>query len=248
MSDAPLLARPVPALPGRPIEAAERLVAAFLAVRSAQTLRAYRTDLADFAAFWGTSGSAAAASRLLAGGPGPANETVLHFRNHLQARGLAPNTINRRLTALRSLVKLGRTLGLFAWILEVEGVRTEPYRDTRGPGQAGFCKLLEALAGRNDPKARRDRALLRLMYDLGLRRAEVVGLDVGDLDVGDLDVAARSVAVLGKGRLQKVALTLPEATTNALAAWLAVRGPQSGPLFTTLDRASRGRRLSGMGV
>src|SRR5262249_35191138 len=168
----------------------------------------------------------------------PANETVLHFRTALQARGLAPATINRRLAALRSLVKLARTLGLVSWVLEVEGVRAESYRDTRGPGHAGFRKLLLTLAGRRDTKAVRDRALLRLLYDLGLRRAEVVGLNVADVDLD-----GGTVAVLGKGRSQKVLLTLPAATRDALAAWLAVYGLTSGPLFTPLDRASRGRRL-----
>jgi integrase/recombinase XerC len=119
----------------------------------------------------------------------------LLFRSQLQARALAPATINRRLVALRSSVKLARTLGLIAWVLEVEGVRTEPYRDTRGPGHAGFRQLLAVLADRSNPKAVRDRALLRLLYDLGLRRAEVVGLDTEDLDL-----AAGTVAVLGKGR------------------------------------------------
>src|SRR5262249_25113460 len=87
------------------------------------------------------------------------------------------------------------------------------------------------------------RALLRLLYDLGLRRAEVVGLHLEDLDL-----AAGTVAVLGKGRTQKVMLTLPAATREALAAWRTVRGAWPGPLFTALDRASRGPRLSGMGL
>src|SRR5438094_1714478 len=183
MSDPALVDLPVLLPRHHPASAAERLAAAFLAGRSPQTLRAYGHDLADFAACTGASGVAAAAARLLAGGHGLANETVLHFRNQLQQRGLGPATINRRLAAVRSLVKLARTLGLIPWVLEVEGLRTEAYRDTRGPGQAGFCKLLESLAGRADGKAVRDRALLRLLYDLGLRRAEVVGLDVEDLDL-----------------------------------------------------------------
>src|SRR5262249_43567273 len=141
MSDAPLVVFPVPTTPCRAAGAAERLVAAFLAGRAPSTLRACRTDLADFAACTGAAGLAAAAAQLLASGPGRANETVLHFRHQLQARGLAANTINRRLAAVRSLVKLARTRGLVAWVLKVEGVRTEPYRDTRGPGPAGVRKL-----------------------------------------------------------------------------------------------------------
>ena len=52
MSDAPLIIAPtLPVIPFPPPDAADRLVAAFLAGRSPQTLRAYRTDLADFAGF-----------------------------------------------------------------------------------------------------------------------------------------------------------------------------------------------------
>jgi integrase/recombinase XerC len=43
-------------------------------------------------------------------------------------------TINRRLAALRSLVKLTNTLGLVSWTLAVENVKAQAYRDTRGPG------------------------------------------------------------------------------------------------------------------
>src|SRR5262249_57234802 len=105
----------------------------------------------------------------------------------------------------------------------------------RGPGAAGFRRLLEQLAHRRDAKAVRDRALLRLLFDLGLRRSEVVRLDVADLDRG-----GGTLAVLGKGRTAKVALTLPAPTPAALPAWLAVRGQGAGPLFRSLDRARKG--------
>lgn len=89
-----------------------RLVGAFLSGRSARTLDAYRADLGDFAAFVGVEGVDEAAGALLACGLGAANERVLAYRAHLLERGLSPATINRRLSAVRSLVKLARTLGL----------------------------------------------------------------------------------------------------------------------------------------
>src|SRR5207249_11426553 len=136
--------------------------------------RAYRQDLADFAAFVGTATMAAATQRLLASGPGPAHELALRYQADLLGRGLAAATVNRRLAALRSLVKLARTLGLASWSLQMAGLKAEPYRDTRGPGTAGFRRLLEQLAARSDAKGVRDGALLRLLFDLGLRRSEVV--------------------------------------------------------------------------
>ena len=53
----------------------------------------------------------------------------------------------------------------------------------------------------------RDRAVVRLLFDLGLRRIEV-----GRLDRADLDLRAATLDVLGKGRREKVRLTLPGPT------------------------------------
>lgn len=239
---------PVPTVPiacgPLDIPQAQRLLRAFLAGRSLATLRAYAADVDDFTAFCGLPTADAAAARLLAYGPGRANELALLYRAHLQARGLSPATTNRRLAALRSLVKLARTLGLVGWALEVEGPRAQAYRETAGPGVGGFRQLLARLDGRRDRKAVRDRAVLRLLFDLALRRKEVVGLDVEDLDR-----QAGTVAVLGKGKAQKIKLTLPPPTRTALEAWLALRGEAPGPLFTSLDRAGKGTgRLTGGGL
>jgi integrase/recombinase XerC len=222
---------------------ARRLVEAFLAGRNPRTLAAYRQDLEDFRVFTGAETLDEAAERLLTRGHGEANGLALAYRTSLSERGLSPATVNRRLAALRSLVKLGRTLGLVSWTLEVGSVKSEAYRDTRGPGRVGFRRLLDELGERQDAKAKRDRAVLRLLYDVALRRGEVVSLDVEDVDLegGTLDV-------LGKGRTEKVRLTLPEPTKAALHAWLKVRGSEPGPLFENFDRAHKGRRLTGTSV
>jgi integrase/recombinase XerC len=150
-------------------------------------------------------------------------------------RGLAPATVNRRLAALRSLVKLARTVGLVPWQLELPNVRRLAYRDTTGPGVDVVRRMLEALAGMP-----RDYAILRLLYDLGLRRGEVVGLDFEHLDL-----EAGTVSVMGKGQAERAKLSLPRQTREALAGWVAVRGTGEGPLFLNRDRARKGSRLTG---
>jgi integrase/recombinase XerC len=172
---------------------------------------------------------------LLTAAHGGANLLALQYRAHLLERGLQPATVNRRIAALRSLVKLARLAGLVAWSLEVPSVRHEPYRDTRGPGRVGFRCLLALLDTDDSPRTRRDRALLRLLFDLGLRRGEAVALDTDDLDV-----QAGTLFVRGKGRYEKMALSLPEPTREALVAWTAVRGILPGPLFINFDRARKG--------
>jgi integrase/recombinase XerC len=251
--DTALMLTPASSGPLDPSTATARLVDAFLAGRSPETVRAYGRDLADFAAFLDAPDAGAAAARLLAGGQGQANATVLSYRAAMLQRGLSPATVNRRLAAVRSLVALGRTLSMVPWELSVPGVRSEAYRDTAGPGRRGMRRLLERAAARTDPKGVRDYAILRLLHDLALRRAEVARLDIADVDL-----EAGVLLVLGKGKREKGRLTLPEPTAEALAAWLAVRPASAGegsppppdaPLFVSFDRARKGSgRLTGKAI
>jgi integrase/recombinase XerC len=210
------------------------LLGAFLAGRRATTLRAYRKDLADFATFLGVADAREAVALLVAGSAGRANTLALGYKAHLTDRGLAPATIARRLAALRSIVKLARTLGQVAWTIDIGSPKAEAYRDTRGPGLAGWRGMLaQAKEGSATPKGKRDLALIRLLHDLGLRRGEVV-----TLDLADVDLEAGTVAVVGKGKSEKVPVTLNRPTAAALADWIAARGDWAGALFVRLDRAA----------
>jgi len=231
----------VPAEP-RPL-APPDLVAAFLAGRKATTLDAYRRSLEDFARFAGGASIDDAARSLLSRGHGEANRLALAYRADLVGRDLAPATVNARLAALRSLVKLAGTLGLVPWRLEVPGVKAKAYRDTRGPGREGVRAIVQKAGARIDAKGARDVALVRLLHDLGLRRAEAVALDVADVDL-----EAGAVFIVGKGRGEKERFSLPDPTAAALKAWLDARGLEPGPLFVNLDRAAKGHRLTGRSV
>ncbi len=219
------------------------LLALWYAGKDAATVRAYRADLETFAAWAGASSVGAALEALFAADHGDANAAALRYRGALLEAGLAPATVNRRLAALRSVVQLARLVGRVAWTLEVPGVESVRYRDTRGPGVGGVRAMLGTLAAREDAKARRDAAIVRCLFDLALRREEVVGLDLAHLDL-----EAGTVAVLGKKRRERERLTLPAPTRAALVAWLAVRGPAPGPLFGNFDRAGKGARLTGRSV
>lgn len=225
-------------LPARGVDV-HRLMNDFFTGLTKETLRAYRCDLQDFRACVGVATVEEAARVLLSHGSGEANARVIEYKAHLVGRGLSAATINRRLAALRSLVKLARTVGMVPWKLEIRGLKTETYRDTRGPGRDGLVLMLKALSSRNDAKATRDYAILRLLYDLALRRGEVARLDVEDvdLDTGEL-------SILGKARTQRETRSLPDPTKTAVEKWLKVRGEESGPLFRNFDRAGKGSRLT----
>jgi len=219
----------------------DRLLDSFLSGRSERTRKAYTQDIEDFRRWAGCESQSEAVRFFLGSGQGSANGMALDFRNALLEKGLSPSTINRKLAALRSLVKLGRTLGIISWALEIPSLKVEAYRDTSGPGRSGFSSMFSKVRERKDAKGIRDVALLRLLFDLGLRRGEVVSLDLEDVDAEN-----SRLMVMGKGRLQKEALSLPSRTMEALLEWIAVRGLEAGPLFFNLDRAKKGgKRLSG---
>lgn len=233
------------------------LVAMFYEGKNPKTLRNYAAALADFAAFVGC-GVRGLPGVLFAGGNGAANALVLRYRADLLARTsertgrqLSAGTVSLRLTAVRQFVKLARTTGAVAWALDVNSPKAEAYRDTRGPGLDGVRRLLAELerreVGAGGARVRRDRAMLRLMFDMGLRRFEVLGLDLAHVD---LEGEGR-VLVLGKKRREREPLTLSPTARAALVAWLEVRGADPGPVFVRFTKAgtpARGRRLTGDGL
>ncbi len=124
-----------------PVERANQataLVASFLAGQNERTLRAYRNDLEGFYSFLRPGDVDEAARILLSRGHWEANALVLAYHTDMVTRKLHAATINRRLAAVCSLVKLTWTLRIVPWSLEVEDLKAQAYRDTRGPGRQGF--------------------------------------------------------------------------------------------------------------
>jgi site-specific recombinase XerD len=98
---------------------------------------------------------------------------------------------------------------------------------------------VDALVGAPDParwEGRRDRAIILLVVQTGLRVSELTGLDCGDVSLG----AGASIRCEGKGRRHR-AVPLTAATEAVVGVWLAERGGRRDePLFPTRT----GRRLS----
>lgn len=227
----------------RPSSSFKPLLDAFLSGRNSQTIRAYQLDLQTFTSFLKVFTFEQAASFLFSQSQGAANALVLSYRHFLFEKGLAPATINRRLAAIRSLVKLARMLGVVSWSLDIEGIQNESYRDTSGPGISGVRKLLEIVEQKTDQKSKRDRAIFRLLFDVALRRAEVASLNIEDVDLEN-----RKISILGKGRTAKEKITLPPKTALALEEWMRARGQNLGPLFLNYDPARKGNRLTGTSI
>ena len=222
----------------------EELLDSFLNARSGRTNKAYKQDLESFREWLNVDSIDDAAKILLSAGQGPANGLALKYQTHLRDKGLQPSTINRRLTALKSLVKQANTLGLVNWHLSVSSLKSESYRDTAGPGLSNFRRMLSITRSRTDTKGIRDTAIITLLYSLALRRSELV-----ELELAHVDLESRRISIKGKGKTQRTKLTLPEPVVTSLEAWLNVRGTEEGPLFYSVDKGGRFQgRLKGNGL
>jgi len=171
---------------------------------------------------------------------------ALRYKSDLIAKGLKEATINRRLSALKSLVNFAAKLGKCNWNLDdVQTEVVQSYRDTTGIKPDGIRTMLLHI-NRDTTKGKRDFAILRLLWDNALRRNEVVSANIGDFDLD-----RRSLQILGKGRgSQKSLISLNTGTANAIQDWLSCFETDNinQPLFHAIDPANRGHRLTGAAI
>jgi len=215
--------------------------------RSLNTRRAYEKDLNYFfLAAYGQKPTEDVIAEFLQLSRFEAIAIALRYKSDLIAKGLKEATINRRLSALKSLVNFAAKLGKCSWNLDdVQSETVQSYRDTTGIKPDGIRKMLLKI-NRDSPKGKRDFAILRLLWDNALRRNEVVSANIGDFDF-----EGRSLQILGKGRgSQKSLISLSMGTASAIQDWLSQNETMSSnqPLFTALDRAHRGHRLTGTAI
>lgn len=150
-------------------------------------------------------------------------------------RGLAPSTIARRLSAVRSLLR--HALGP-SRVPEAALAPRRPRRLPETPALEEVERAVDAVARADGPLALRNAALLELVYSCGLRSAEAVTLDVGDVDLD-----REQVHVRGKGGKERLVPLGEE------AAWLVSRWLREGrPALVrgacdALFLSVRGRRL-----
>jgi integrase/recombinase XerC len=166
---------------------------------------------------------------------------VRTFAAHSHAAGLAPRSVQRRLSAVRSFCN---------YLLRERALPGNPAYEIRAP-KAGrrlphtldadqMAQLLNVPPG--DALVARDHALMELLYSSGLRLAELVGLDLPDLDLKD-----RTVRVLGKGKKSRI-IPVGKKALQALEHWLRERSAMVKPEETAVFIGRNGRRLGARAV
>ena len=213
--------------------------------RSRNTVSAYCRDVGVFASWaggrYGEEFSLEMLNRM---------DLQLFFQEQTVKAQVSPATWNRRRASLRVFARWALGEGLISYdptdgLPVAEGVELAPrWIDGREYG-----RLLRAVEGAIQgaktaawrEKGIRDRAIVLLMAEGGLREGEVSGLDLGDVTLGERK--GKIMVRYGKGIKSRM-IPVCKALVDALRAWLDVRGSLEGAFFT----GKGGARLEAWGV
>ena len=160
---------------------------------SSQTVQTYEESLREFESYISLRDSGLSLQAVDA-------DLIRDWMESLMDKGNTASTINKKLSALRSFYRFSLKRGL---------VEKDPAHVVTGPKKSKplpqflregeMDKLLDQLEWGNDYKDVRARTILLLLYEAGLRRSELTGLNDSNIDFNE-----RQLKVTGKRNKQRI--------------------------------------------
>ena len=165
---------------------------------------------------------------------------VVRYRMHLESRGLAANTINQQLAAVRRLAHEAADAGLLspelaAGISRVRGVKQLGFRSGNWLSAAQSSEVLQHASG-DGMRAKRDYAMLAMLFGCGFRRSEPVGLELNEIQMRQGHWAV--VDLIGKGGHIRT-VPIPGWVKSALDQWMLAAGITEGKIFRAVARTGK---------
>ena len=174
----------------------------------------------------------------------PDRETILQFKTFLIEFGLAANTVNNYLVAVKRFFAYLEGKRIYPDIAKgIKGQR-QPKNHLREALTLSQVKEMLASVDTSTIQGKRDFAMINLMARTGLRTIEVIRADVEDIRQQGGEAL---LFIQGKGRDSKDDFViLMDAALRPIQRYLKARG-QNGkpaPLFVSLSDRNRGERLT----
>jgi integrase/recombinase XerC len=156
---------------------------------SPHTIKAYRSDLAEFVLFVGPE-ELKAMDHLL----------IRAFLGQLYERGLGKASVARSLSSIRSLFKwMGREHMIESNPALLVAAPKLPKKLPRVPTMEEMNSVLDAKMPEDAAFAERDRLIMELLYGCGIRNSELTGINVDDLHLRQGVMLVR-----GKGKKERI--------------------------------------------
>ena len=206
--------------------------------RSELTVKSYGEDLRAFESYFKNLDNHAISWESVD------SDIIRDWMESMMDKGNSVTSINRRLSALRSLYRFALSRNL---------VERDPAHGVVGPKkskplpqylrESEMDKLLDDIPWNTHIyKDVRARTILLLLYETGLRRSELVGLDDADVDF-----ATSQLKVTGKRNKQRI-VPFGAELAEALTQYKAIRDGQQTKRCGALFLNDKGERMTGMQV
>ena len=158
---------------------------------SSLTIKNYRSDLAQFELF--LNDQSLSFDELT-------RQDVRNYLFFLKKQNLQPSSVQRKLSCMRHF---------YHYLVSVHDFESNPFEGVKGPQKSRrlpefftleeVISLLEGNEKRSDPLAKRDQAILELLFASGLRARELCSLHFSQIDF-----ARQTILIQGKGRKERV--------------------------------------------
>ncbi len=209
---------------------------------SQNTVEAYRNDLQQLAGFMQAE---ATRQGVIPPWAGFNRQSMLSYLLNLKERNYAPTTIARKVAAVKSFFNFMVSEGVMK-TNPVEGVGSPRIGKSlpRPISVSQVRRLLEQPTKRDTPEAKRDKAMLELLYASGMRVSELTSLNLDDIDI-----EGGYVRCFGKGHKERL-IPVHRQATSAVAEYMKevrprlVRRQEETALFVN----ARGDRLTRQGL
>ena len=170
-------------------------------------------------------------------------DLIRDWMESLMDRGNNASTINKKLSALRSFFRFALRRGLVEKdpAHALAGLKkSKPLPQFLREGE--MDRLLDGMEWGEDYKDVRARTLLLLLYETGLRRSELAGLNDGDIDFG-----VCQLKVTGKRNKQRI-VPFGAELAEALKGYMDMRNEQLRLDGDALFLNDKGHRMTGQQV
>ena len=158
------------------------------------------------------------------------------IRTNLNQQGKAVNTINLALSSVRGVMKACFNLKLInadqlLRLNQIKPLRGERLPSGRSLNKSERTKLYCSCSQDKTSTGNRDHAVIALMLATGIRRSEVIAINIDDFDsrTGALTIQS------GKGNKQR-SVHLNTESRQIVRQWLAERGRLPGSLFNPITK------------
>jgi len=198
---------------------------------SHHTVQAYESDLEQFFLFLSQTYPEADLRTL-------SHLPIRSWLAELREEGMQARSINRKISSLKSFFRFWQRKGLLE--SSPMGKIISPKNAKRLPvfvNETNMETLLESIDFPADFKGKTDRLILELLYQTGMRRAELIGLTCDSFDASQ-----RTLKVLGKGNKERL-IPIGRELTDLLSQYLPDRAEIAQPDSQGLLLRSNGKPL-----